>query len=88
MSFYLSAPINVAMAQEMMPRRSSLVSSLVTGMAWGMAGLSLTLIGAIADRYGLVGTLTGVLGLALVALVAIWLLPRQVPRVHVSPLTP
>ena len=88
MSFYLSAPINVAMAQEMMPRRSSLVSSLVTGMAWGMAGLSLTLIGAIADRYGLVGTLTGVLGLALVALVAIWLLPRQAPRVHVSPLTP
>ena len=88
MAMYLSAPINVAMAQEIMPRRSSLVSSLVTGMAWGMAGLSLTLIGAIADRVGLVQTLTGVLGLSLVGLVAVWLLPRQEPLVRVSPLVP
>ncbi len=87
MAMYLSAPINVAMAQEIMPRRSSLVSSLVTGMAWGMAGLSLTLIGAIADRFGLVQTLTGVLGLSLVGLVAVWLLPRQEPLVHISPFT-
>ena len=88
MAMYLSAPINVAMAQEIMPRRSSLVSSLVTGMAWGTAGLSLTLIGAIADRVGLVQTLTGVLGLSLVGLVAVWLLPRQEPLVRVSPLVP
>ena len=88
MAMYLSAPINVAMAQEIMPRRSSLVSSLVTGMAWGMAGLSLTLIGAIADRVGLVQTLTGVLGLSVIGLVAVWLLPRQEPLVRVSPLVP
>jgi FSR family fosmidomycin resistance protein-like MFS transporter len=87
-AIYLSAPINVAMAQEIMPRRSSLVSSLVTGMAWGMAGLSLTIIGAIADRVGLVQTLSGVLGLALVALIAVWLLPRHEPRVRVRPLVP
>jgi FSR family fosmidomycin resistance protein-like MFS transporter len=87
-AMYLSAPINVAMAQEIMPRRSSLVSSLVTGMAWGMAGLSLPLIGAIADRFGLVGTLSAVPGLAVVGLVAVWLLPRQEPRVHLHPLVP
>jgi FSR family fosmidomycin resistance protein-like MFS transporter len=75
-ALYLGAPINVVMAQEMLPRRASLASSLVTGMAWGTAALSLTLIGAVADRIGLSATLMSSIALAVPALAAVWALPR------------
>ncbi len=78
---YLSAPVNVAMAQELLPRRVSLASSVVTGMAWGSAGVSLTLVGAVADRIGLTNTLTAMLSLSLIGLACVALLPRQaLPR--------
>ena len=79
-TLYLGAPVNVAMAQEMLPRRASLASSMVTGLAWGIAGVSLTLVGAVADRIGLTGTLTASLALALPCLVCVALLPRQITR--------
>ncbi|MGH2403070.1 MAG: MFS transporter [bacterium] len=78
-AFYLSAPVTIAMAQEVLPRRASLASSMVTGMAWGAAGLLLTPVGALADRIGLANTLAMILVLGLVGLVCIALLPRQVP---------
>ncbi len=74
---YLGAPVNIVMAQEMLPRRASLASSLVTGMAWGVAGLSLTAIGAIADRIGLSATLMASVALVVPALVAVWALPAK-----------
>jgi len=80
LALYLGAPVNVAMAQEILPRRASLASSMVTGMAWGIAGVSLTLVGAIADRIGLTGTLTASLGLAAPCLVCVALLPRRITR--------
>lgn len=79
---YLSAPVSIVMAQEMLPHRASLASSLVTGMAWGTAGMSLTLVGAIADRIGLSATLMATLGLSLLALLSIWALPKQTPQVR------
>jgi FSR family fosmidomycin resistance protein-like MFS transporter len=83
-ALYLSAPVNVVMAQEMLPRRASLASSLVTGLSWGTAGLSLTLVGAIAERIGLSATLLATLSLSLVSLLAIWALPKHAPQVHIS----
>lgn len=80
LALYLGAPVNVAMAQEILPRRASLASSMVTGMAWGIAGVSLTLVGAIADRIGLTGTLTASLVLAAPCLVCVALLPRRITR--------
>lgn len=85
---YLSAPVNVVMAQEMLPRRASLASSLVTGLAWGTAGISLTLVGAIADRIGLSTTLMATLSLSLIALLAIWALPKQAPQVRIALIDP
>lgn len=76
-AFYLGAPVNIVMAQEMLPRRASLASSLVTGMAWGTAGMSLTLVGAVADRIGLSATLMATVALTLPALAAVAALPRQ-----------
>lgn len=79
-ALYLGAPVNIVMAQEMLPRRASLASSLVTGMAWGTAGLSLTLIGAVADRVGLAATLMATVTLVLPALAAVWVLPEYPGR--------
>jgi predicted MFS family arabinose efflux permease len=76
-ALYLGAPVNIVMAQEMLPRRASLASSLVTGMAWGTAGLSLTLVGAAADRIGLSATLMATVAMTLPALAAIAALPRR-----------
>lgn len=79
-TLFLAAPVSIVMAQEMFPSRASLASSLVTGMAWGTAGLSMTLVGAIADKIGLAQTLSASVSLFLIALVAIWALPAQPPR--------
>jgi FSR family fosmidomycin resistance protein-like MFS transporter len=84
LALYLGAPVNVAMAQEILPRRASLASSMVTGMAWGIAGVSLTLVGAIADRIGLTGTLTASLVLAVPCLICVALLPRRITRPRLS----
>lgn len=74
-SFYLSAAITIVMAQEVLPHRASVASSIVMGLAWGAAGLSLTGVGAIADAIGLSSALMAVLGLAVVALVFVRFLP-------------
>ncbi|MBI3974936.1 MAG: MFS transporter [Armatimonadetes bacterium] len=76
---YLSAPVTIVMAQEGLPQRASLASSIVMGLAWGIGGLALTLLGAIADRIGLRETLLLTLSLALVGVAAVLALPRPRP---------
>jgi MFS transporter, FSR family, fosmidomycin resistance protein len=47
-------PINVVMAQELFPQRTSTVSALMMGFSWGLGGmLFLPLTGILADRHGL-----------------------------------
>ena len=80
-SVYLSAAVTIVMAQELLPHRASVASSIVMGLAWGTAGISLTAVGAAADVVGLEGALTWTLALAVVALVAIARLPARIePR--------
>jgi FSR family fosmidomycin resistance protein-like MFS transporter len=67
---YTSAPVTVVMAQEGLPQHASLASSIVMGLAWGIGGLGLTAVGAIADAVGLRSTLLLILGLTVVALLA------------------
>jgi FSR family fosmidomycin resistance protein-like MFS transporter len=50
-------PATGAAAQEMAPQSRNIVSSLVTGFAFGLAGLLLAPIGLFADLFGLVATL-------------------------------
>ncbi|HEY6101626.1 MAG TPA: MFS transporter [bacterium] len=76
-SVYLSAAVTIVMAQELLPHRASVASSIVMGLAWGTAGISLTAVGAAADMVGLEGALTWTLTLAVVALVAIARLPAR-----------
>jgi len=78
-ALYLSAAVTIVMAQELMPHRASVASSIVMGLAWGTAGLSLTAVGALGDAIGLERTLLWVLVLSVVALVAVLFLPAA-PR--------
>ena len=46
-------PVNVVMAQKLVPQQTSMASALMMGFAWGMAGLAIPVVGALADRIGL-----------------------------------
>jgi len=48
-----SLPVNVVLGQELSPRHSSTISSLLMGAAWGVGGLLIGPIGALADARGL-----------------------------------
>ena len=76
-ALYLSAAVTIVMAQELLPHRASVASSIVMGLAWGTAGLSLTGIGALADAIGLERALRLLLLLAVPALAAAQFLPAH-----------
>jgi FSR family fosmidomycin resistance protein-like MFS transporter len=78
-----SLPVNVALGQELSPRHSSTISSLLMGAAWGLGALLIGPIGAIADRFGL----TVALALLASLLPIGWLLALCLPdiRRHVAP---
>ena len=66
----------VALAQEIAPENTGLASSLPLGFSWGLASLSLPIVGGIADQIGVAQTLeylallpilTGILALFLPA---------------------
>ncbi len=60
-------PVNVVFGQSLAPVSAATVSSLMMGFAWGTGGLSVPLVGMIADRVGIAPTLAGT---ALVPLLA------------------
>lgn len=48
-----SLPVNVVLGQELSPRHSGIISSLLMGAAWGLGALILYPVGLFADRVGL-----------------------------------
>ena len=48
-----SLPVNVVLGQELSPRHSSTISSLLMGAAWGFGALLISPVGALADARGL-----------------------------------
>lgn len=76
-----SNSILVALAQELVPKRSGLASSLPLGFSWGLASLTLGPVGWFADAHGVTETLRWLALLPLVtAAVALFLPPRPVPE--------
>ena len=72
-----SLPVNIVMGQELSPRHSSTISSLLMGGAWGLGALLLGPIGALSDHFGLaagLGTLASITALGLACGLA---LPRD-----------
>ena len=64
---FSSTPVGIVAAQEIMPGKAGLVSGIVMGMAWGVAGMALMPVGWLADRFGLVTVMTWIALLPLVA---------------------
>ena len=64
---FSSTPVGIVAAQEILPGKAGLVSGVVMGMAWGVAGLALMPVGFLADQYGLVSVMTWIAFLPLLA---------------------
>jgi FSR family fosmidomycin resistance protein-like MFS transporter len=77
-SFLLQAslPVNVAMGQELSPRHSSTISSLLMGAAWGLGALMVGPTGALADARGIPTALMCLASLLVVGLFCALALPQ------------
>ncbi|MFO7708157.1 MAG: MFS transporter [Desulfobacterales bacterium] len=69
-------PLGVAMAQELAPRGRSMVSSLMMGLALGTGGIMAPVVGALADRYGIIAVLSWLPALPLISMVLVARLPN------------
>jgi FSR family fosmidomycin resistance protein-like MFS transporter len=85
--FFLQStlPVNVTFGQAIAPVSAATVSSLMMGFGWGTGGLSVPLVGFIADRVGIEPTLIGLSFVPLAA--AAWSTrlpdyPRHLPAVE------
>lgn len=78
--FFLGStlPVNITFAHMIAPVATGTVSSLVLGVAWGVGGLTVPLVGMVGDRVGLPPALLILAALPAVAA----LLTVAVPRVH------
>jgi FSR family fosmidomycin resistance protein-like MFS transporter len=77
-------PVNVTFAQLIAPISAATVSSLMMGFAWGMGGLTVPLVGMMADRIGIERALVVMSGMPLIAaLLAIPLPSRKHSHVAV-----
>lgn len=78
-------PVNVTFGQALAPVSAATVSSLMMGFGWGTGGLSVPLVGFIADRIGIEPTLIGLSFVPLVAAACATRLPdepRHLPAVE------
>ena len=81
-SLQSSLAMNVVLGQELSPRHSSSISSLLMGAAWGMGALILWPVGALADRAGIHAALASLCCMLAVGLACAVVLPgvrRSVP---------
>lgn len=76
----------MVMAQALIPERIGLISGLIIGFAVGTGGIGVTLLGAVADRWGLLRAMdvTALLPVAAVAIAAI-LPPDPAPARNSTP---
>ncbi len=54
---FLSVPVNMVMAQKIMPQYNSMISGFIGGFSWGIVGLMLPLISLIAQKFGILNVL-------------------------------
>ena len=77
--FFIMAtlPLGVALVQKLAPRGTSMASSLMTGLAFGVGGLMTPLTGLLSDLYS-IRTVLGILAvIPLVTIILIWFLPFE-----------
>jgi FSR family fosmidomycin resistance protein-like MFS transporter len=76
--------VTVVMGQEYLPNRIGVASGVTLGLAIGLGGVGASLLGLVADRWGLDTTLNVVAVLPLIGLGLVLLLPRD----RAGPLAP
>lgn len=86
MGFFLSSstPVNIILGQEIVPTQASFMSSIMMGLGWGVAGLFITPIGAIADTIGLYWTLTLISFLSLIGFMLVYFFNYDTITNHVT----
>ena len=72
-------PVNVTFGQMIAPTSAATVSSLMMGFAWGTSGLSVPLVGMLADRIGIERALVAMAFLPLVSAMLAVPLPAGTP---------
>ncbi|HYM10330.1 MAG TPA: MFS transporter, partial [Bryobacterales bacterium] len=78
-----TTPVNVTMAQDLVPSQAGTVSALMMGFAWGMAGLVIIpLFGWAADHVGLGAAMRAIVLLPLAGFVLAVLLPEDRPALE------
>jgi FSR family fosmidomycin resistance protein-like MFS transporter len=85
--FFLQStlPVNVTFGQSLAPISAATVSSLMMGFGWGTAGLSVPLVGMLADRIGIDQTLAGLALVPLLAAACALPLPARAPLTNPAP---
>ena len=78
-------PVNVVFGQALAPVSAATVSSLMMGFGWGTGGLSVPIVGMIADRIGIAPTLSGLALVPLLAAACTWPLPHAGRPTHAAP---
>lgn len=76
--------VTLVMSQEFMPRYVGVASGLTIGFAIGMGGVGVTALGAVADAWGVPGTLTTMVALPVAGLILASMLPGKLPRVDLA----
>jgi FSR family fosmidomycin resistance protein-like MFS transporter len=76
-------PVNVAMAQELVPGQTSTVSALMMGAAWGVGALAPPALDNLVPMYGFRTVLVLASGATLLSAIFAYLLPRDESRRHV-----
>ena len=76
--FFLMAsiPVVIIAAQELFPARINTASSVVMGLAFGLGGLLVTPLGALADSYGVESAMKTLIGIGAVAALLALFLPE------------
>jgi MFS transporter, FSR family, fosmidomycin resistance protein len=83
-----SLPVNIVLGQELAPRHSSTISSLLMGAAWGLGALLIGPVGILADRFGLSSALLVLASVLVAGLGCALALPaprREVPAAEITP---
>jgi FSR family fosmidomycin resistance protein-like MFS transporter len=70
-----SSPLNIVMAQKLMPRAASTVAALTMGFAWGTAGLFIPLVGSSIESFGFHASFAALILLTLPGFVLTLFLP-------------
>ncbi|MBI5420657.1 MAG: MFS transporter [Deltaproteobacteria bacterium] len=67
--------VTIVMAQELFPRRMATAAGTIAGFAIGTGGIGVTLLGAVADRYGVLAAIHLINGLPVLGALLALLLP-------------